>query len=129
MPLGLLFPIDENLWFHHSPYKKPWSWNFLLFLCEWIIKVNKVEVNWTYLMMKVSQMIENIDINEKDTEKRTNERTNERIEQKFHEWNNEQNSRNWRKSVFLARSTAFPAFLQNIKNCYQQYFMWKKPDI
>ena len=53
--------------------------------CESKLNHNKLDADWTYLMMKVSQMREDIDINGKDTEKRMNEHTNEQIRKQIKE--------------------------------------------
>ena len=57
--------------------------------------MNKLDADWTYLIMKVRQMRANIDINRKDPEKQrtsegTNERTNERKSEQGNKRKNEQ---------------------------------------
>ena len=82
-------------------------------------------------MMKVSQMREDIDINGKDTEQRTNERTNEktneraseRIEQRFMNEILSETQKIEENSFFGHDNRLFRQLLQNIENCYQQYFM------
>ena len=49
---------------------------------------NKLDADWTYQMIKVSQTRENID-DRKDAEKRTNERTNEPTNEQTSEQTNE----------------------------------------
>ena len=67
------------------------------------LKENKLDADWTYLMMKISQMRENIDINGKDTEKGTNERTKEKSKNSWMKyW--VKDSRNLRKSRFSGTS-------------------------
>ena len=82
-------------------------------------------------MMKVSQMREDIDINGKDTVKRTNERkhektnerASERIEQKFMNEILSKTRQIKENSFFRHDNRLFRQLLQNIENCYQQYFM------
>ena len=82
-------------------------------------------------MMKVSQMREDMDINGKDTEKRTNKRANEKTNERASE-RIEQNFMNEilskirqieENSFFRHENRLFRHLLQNIQNCYQQYFM------
>ena len=80
--------------------------------------MNKQDADWTYLIMKVRQMRANLDINRKDREKRTNERTKQKFMTELSTTReNEENP------FFRHGNQLFRKFLENIGNCFQQYFM------
>ena len=84
-------------------------------------------------IMKVRQMRANIGINGKDPEKRTNEQTNERANGRMEqEFMNEivSTTREIKENpLFGHKNKLFRQFLENIEDCYQQYFMRKSKGI
>ena len=101
--------------------------NFVSLLDTVERRVNKLDVDWTYLMMKVSQMRENNRSLEKILKI---ERTKERMEQKFMYIEILSTTREIEENPFFKHDDRlFRQFLENIGNCYQQHLMWNKQKI